>query len=78
MLSLSLGVALATREAVKTLCSVLDIPYQFPMHSDGSYNHEVLSKDYLLNGFTGVVGHHHLTSKKWDCACWWEDIFDEC
>tara|TARA_B100000965_G_scaffold405349_1_gene439080 strand:+ start:31366 stop:32211 length:846 start_codon:yes stop_codon:yes gene_type:complete len=77
VLSLSLGVALATREAVKTLCSVLDIPYQFPMHSDGSYNHNVLSKDYLLNGFTGVVGHHHLTAKKWDCACWWEDIFDE-
>jgi len=78
VLSLDPSIALATREAVKTLCTTLDIPYQFPMNTNGSYNHDVLSKDYLLNDFTGVVGHHHLTSKKWDCACWWGDIFDEC
>ena len=31
--------------------------------------------NYLINDFTGVIGHHHITQKKWDCACWWDTLF---
>jgi hypothetical protein len=80
VLTLEPRVKLAVQEAVKSLCEVLDIPYQFPCGSDGqSYDgdfyHGVVDKNYLINDFTGVIGHHHITQKKWDCACWWEDLF---
>lgn len=75
VLSLDPRVALAVKEAVISLCDALDIPYQFPMNQDGSFDHSVQDKDYLINGFTGVIGHHHITQKKWDCACWWQEIF---
>lgn len=77
ILSIDPRVALAVREAVKSLCDVLDIPYDFPRNADGSVDHDVQDKDYLINGFSGVIGHHHITKKKWDCACWWSDIFNE-
>jgi hypothetical protein len=80
VLTLDPNVALAVREAVKSLCAALDIPYQFPCGKEGrdyegDFYHGVLDKDYLLNGFTGVIGHHHVVQKKWDCACWWETLF---
>lgn len=82
VLSLDPRVAKATREAVKSLCETLNIPYQFPCGSDGKeYGglpyHGVVDKDYLTDGFTGVIGHHHITQKKWDCACWWDSIFGD-
>jgi len=85
ILSLDPRVALAVREAVKSLCVALDIPYQFPADSDGAITdsaegtfHGVVDKDALTSGkFKGVIGHHHITQKKWDCACWWEDIFND-
>jgi len=77
ILSIDPRVALAVREAVKSLCDVLDVPYDFPRKADGSFDHDVQDKDYLINGFSGVIGHHHITKKKWDCACWWSDIFNE-
>ena len=80
IISLDPNVALAVREAVKSLCTALDIPYQFPCGSDGqSYDgdfyHGVVDKSYLTSEFTGVIGHHHITAKKWDCACWWDTLF---
>lgn len=80
VLSLDPNVALAVREAVKSLCVALNIPYQFPCGSDGQsyegdFYHGVVDKDYLTGSFTGVIGHHHITQKKWDCACWWETLF---
>ena len=75
VISLDPRVALAVKEAVISLCDALDIPYQFPMSQDGSFDHSVQDKAYLINGFTGVIGHHHITQKKWDCACWWQEIF---
>lgn len=33
-------------------------------------NHEVQSQ---LKRFT-VLGHHHVSSRKWDVACWWDEI----
>lgn len=82
ILSLDPRVAKATREAVKTLCDIYNIPYQFPCGAEGKeYGglpyHGVVDKDYLTNSFTGVIGHHHITEKKWDCACWWDSIFGE-
>lgn len=77
ILSLDPRVALAVREAVRSLCGVLDIPYDFPRNSDGSVDHGVQNKDYLINDFSGVIGHHHITSRKWDCACWWDAIFND-
>jgi len=81
VLSLDPRVAQATREAVKSLCEVLDIPYEFPrgargQDASGDFYHGVVDKDYLINNFSGVIGHHHITKKKWDCACWWESIFN--
>jgi len=69
VLSLDPRIAQATREAVFSLCTILDIPYVFPKA------HEVQDKDYLLNKFSGVIGHHHITDNKWDIACWWDLIF---
>ena len=82
VLSLDPRVALAVKEAIKSLCDVLDIPYQCPRGSDGqSYNgefyHGVVDKEYLTGNFTGVIGHHHITKKKWDCACWWDQIWED-
>lgn len=83
VLSIDPLVALAVREAVKSLCDVLDIPFQFPACENGSSTdsaqgtfHGVVNKDALTSGdFRGVIGHHHITQKKWDCACWWDSIF---
>jgi hypothetical protein len=81
VLSLDPRVAKATREAVKSLCEVLDIPYEFPrgergQDTSGDFYHGVVDKSYLTNNFTGVIGHHHITKKKWDCACWWDSLFN--
>ena len=80
IISLDPRTAEAVREAVRTICEVYDIPFQFPCGADGmsyegEYYHGVVDKKYLTSSFTGVIGHHHITAKKWDCACWWEDIF---
>ena len=81
VLSLDPRVAEAVKETIKTLCAALDIPYQCPRGADGDaesgdYYHGVLGQAQL-DSFTGVIGHHHLTGRKWDCACWWSDIWDE-
>jgi len=83
ILSIDPLVALAVGEAVKSLCQVLDIPFAFPSDAHGgstddpaSTYHGVVNKEALTSGdFRGVIGHHHITQKKWDCACWWNDIF---
>lgn len=81
VLTLDPRVALAVREAIKSLCTVLDIPYQCPRGDDGQsytgdFYHGVMDKDYMMRSFTGVVGHHHITANKWDCACWWSQIWE--
>jgi len=77
VLSIDSRVALATREAVKSLCDVLDIPYEVPRLPNGEFDHSVQDKSFLLNDFTGVIGHHHISPKKWDCACWWGEVFND-
>lgn len=81
VLSLDPQVARATRAAVETLCETLGIPMRSPRGPDGLSEtgevfHGVMSKEALAS-FTGVIGHHHASDKKWDCACWWRDIMGE-
>lgn len=59
-------IAEATREFVYHLCDALNIPKKMPK------SHDVISGDH--HDF-GIVGHHHLSDRKWDIACWWSDIF---
>ena len=80
ILSIDPGVAKATRHAINTLCVALNIPKVCPRgpkgESDsGEIYHGVVDKDFLLNEFTGVIGHHHISPNKWDCACWWDQIW---
>lgn len=81
VLSLDPRIAHATREAVVTLCKSLDIPFVFPrgphgMSPSGAHFHGVLDRELITRGaFRGVVGHHHISPQKWDCACWWETLW---
>lgn len=81
VLSIDPRVAHATREAVKTLCLALGIPLRFPRGAggqslEGEFFHGVMDKEFLTSGeFRGVVGHHHISDQKWDCACWWDELW---
>lgn len=76
VLTLDPRVAHATRMAIRSLCDVLNIPMTTPRNEDGSMFHGVLTREQLAN-YTGVIGHHHVVDKKWDCACWWDAIWSE-
>jgi hypothetical protein len=83
ILSLDPDTARHVRNAVKAICDVTKVPYRFPRGSDGfgdsgSVWHGTFSKADLKAGkFVGVVGHHHISKKKWDVACWWDEIFGQ-
>lgn len=76
VLSLDPRIAKKTRDLVYFLCNKHNIPLAVPRNSDGTVDHGVVfeSKDDL-NGFSGVVGHHHCSGSKWDIAPWWQTIF---
>lgn len=76
VLSLDPEVAEFTRELVFFLCEKHGIPLKVPRKADGTVDHGVIfdAKDEL-NGFAGVVGHHHCSASKWDIAPWWQEIF---
>lgn len=69
IISLDPRIAAATNEFVRDLLNAIGLPFTEPQH------HGVISKDALGRLYT-VVGHHHLVDKKWDIACWWDDIFN--
>jgi len=48
------------------LCRMFDIPLQTPK----------TDKVIDWSSFKGVLGHHHISSHKWDCAPWWGVITD--
>lgn len=81
-LSLDPKIARATRELILDLCDLYDIPLAVPrgedgFASEGDYFHGVLGTDVTKRaGFKGIIGHHHVTSKKWDVSPWWAQIFD--
>lgn len=82
VLTLDPEIAQATLQLVKDICSLFDIPMRAPrgedgLASEGKVWHGVFPREVMDRGhFTGVVGHHHLSSRKWDMACWWGSIFD--
>ena len=81
IISLDPKIAAATRQVVFDLCEVLGIPLRAPRGEDGlaangEVWHGVFSRAVLDGGdFAGVIGHHHISSHKWDMACWWDEIF---
>ena len=82
ILTLDPKIAKATRQVVFDICETFDIPIRAPRGSDGLQDsgevwHGVFPRSVMDGGaFSGVVGHHHLSSQKWDMACWWGTIFD--
>jgi len=81
VLSLDPQTARHTRDLVMELCHVLDIPARAPrgangLSQEGKVWHGVFDKSTLNDGhFSGVVGHHHISSGKFDMACWWDTVF---
>tara|TARA_B100000214_G_scaffold366226_1_gene334921 strand:+ start:3080 stop:4003 length:924 start_codon:yes stop_codon:yes gene_type:complete len=67
VISLDPRIAQATRDFVLDLANVLDLRLKSPK------THELLDnpRDYTL------VGHHHLSGRKWDIACWWNTVFQD-
>lgn len=65
VLSLDPYLARATSVFVMDLCSALGIPCVYPD------THKVYPD---LTKF-GVFGHHHVSERKYDMACWWSSIF---
>jgi len=81
VLTLDPQIARTTREFVLALCKLYDIPLRAPrgkdgMAMEGDLFHGVMSPAKIKSGeFTGVLGHHHVSKKKWDCAIWWDAVF---
>lgn len=71
------------RNLVIDLCQVHNVPMRVPrgdagLSLEGPVYHGVLPKGSVKRGLfaSGVVGHHHLSKKKWDIAPkWWEKAF---
>lgn len=55
----------STKSIVKDLCELLEIPYRFPVGTDGKVSRNTLPyHDY--KGWRGLLGHFHVSSKKVD------------
>ena len=82
ILTLDPKIAEATRQVVFDMCELFEIPLKAPRGADGLAEegevwHGGFPRSVMDSGnFRGVVGHHHLSSRKWDMACWWGTIFD--
>ena len=83
ILSLDPKIANATRHLVEGLSELFCIPMRSPRGShgediEGEVHHGVLNKDFALNDYSGILGHHHVDFSgkgKWDIACWWDAVF---
>jgi len=64
---------LATAAAVvRWVAREVGIPLQVPRHKDGSLSYDVFDRQTLQNGeFKGIVGHFHISGRKWDPLPWW-------
>ena len=69
IISLEPRIREATKDFVQDLMEALNIPLVDPGTS------AVLAKEDIVNHTYTLIGHHHLVKKKWDIACWWDDIF---
>jgi hypothetical protein len=76
ILKLDPRIAKNMRDLVFELCKEFNIPLEVPRDAAGRVRHDVVFSDAKqLGGFSGVLGHHHVDSRKWDVAPYWEDIF---
>jgi hypothetical protein len=76
-LTLDPRIARNARALVDMLCDELNIPRVCPRGPDGRVTHDhVFSEHPGFEGWSGVVGHHHVDAGKWDVAPWWSQIFD--
>jgi len=72
----------ATAELILDLCAVYDIPLRSPrighvMGTSGEHCYDVLDKGFRYSDEgSGIIGHHHVSSGKWDVAPWWSRIMD--
>ena len=69
ILSLDNKISLATRAFVLDMCESLGLPLKAPA------DHDVQCRGDIERELT-VVGHHHISARKWDIACWWSSIFE--
>lgn len=77
ILTLDSRIAENVRQMTFHLCAELDIPLQVPRDKNGKVRHDVVFNDErALGDWTGVIGHHHCDSRKWDVAPWWGTLFD--
>lgn len=77
VLTLDPTIATVARSTVFRLCSQLGIPLVVPRDKDGNVRHDVVFRDESdLGDWSGVIGHHHCASNKWDIAPWWAQLFD--
>lgn len=77
VLSLDPEVAEATRQLVFALCEKHGIDLRVPRRDDGKVDHDVVFGSLAdLNDWSGVLGHHHVSNRKWDIAPWWGELFD--
>lgn len=67
ILSLDPRIASAAKDFVLDLAQSLDLNLRVPD------SHNLLHDP---KGYT-MLGHHHLSGKKWDIACWWSAIFKD-
>ena len=65
IISLDPKIARAAGAFVRDLMLKLELKERAPEH------HNVVPD---VTPYT-LVGHHHLVAKKWDIACWWDDVF---
>ena len=75
IVTLDVRVVNVARAFFPSLAQTLGIPLRVPRKEDGTVDHGVIDLDEFLEGGGGILGHHHLTSRKWDIACWWEQVF---
>jgi len=76
-------IATAARHLTEDLCAVLSIPFQIPKGTDGllktgdAFYGVIPEKVWKSGKPTGVFGHHHCSSGKWDIAPWWHQLFGD-
>jgi hypothetical protein len=67
-LSLDPDILRTTALVLRDLCAIKNIPLRSP------------DKNTTLRSsvrYRGVLGHHHISRGKWDCAPWWDMICEE-
>lgn len=63
--SLDAVIAAATMALVSSLCDRFGIPFEF---------HESLTADIDSPDYRGILCHHHVNPRKWDCIPWMPEL----